>query len=105
AVRVCAGLCGVILLLRLVTLVWPEQIFHNYYWSHTRLDSILFGCCLALWQNPIMDGDAWRPKHWHAMLATAAILLTFVVRDQVFRETIRYSIQGAALFVLFSYAL
>lgn len=106
AARLCLAACAFILLLRFGTLLLePEQLYRNYYWSHTRMDSILFGCCLALWQNPVMDGKAWRPKHWHAALAFAAILMTFVIKNEIFRETARYSIQGAALFVLFSYTL
>ena len=97
--------CVAILALRFLTLIEPSLLGRNYYWSHTRLDSILFGCCLALWQNPIMDRQAWRPKHWHAVLATCLILSTLVIPDEVFRHTLRYSIQGAGLFVLFSYAL
>jgi peptidoglycan/LPS O-acetylase OafA/YrhL len=33
------------------------------------------------------------------------IILTFAIRSEVFRQTLRYSIQGAALFVLFSFVL
>lgn len=101
----CALFCVAIFGLRLLTFIEPSEITRNYYWSHTRMDSILFGCGLALWQNPVLDRDAWRPRHWHAFVAVIAILTTFVIRDEVFRETIRYSIQGVGLFVLFSYAL
>lgn len=105
AFAICVGLCGLALALRFVTLLDEYSLFRNYYWSHTRLDSILFGCCLALWQNPLMDERAWKPGEWYFAGAIGAILLTFLVRDEVFRQTIRYSIQGAALFVIFSYAL
>ena len=33
-------------------------------------------------------------------LALLALLMTFIVRDETFRETIRYSIQGIALMPL-----
>jgi peptidoglycan/LPS O-acetylase OafA/YrhL len=77
----------------------------NYYWSHTRLDSILFGCCLALWQNPAVDQGAWKPKQRHVLAALAVLLACLAVRSDAFRETVRYSLQGVALFVLFSAAL
>lgn len=105
AFAICVALCLAALALRLVTTVDPYSLFRNYYWSHTRIDSILFGCCLALWQNPLMDDGAWKPKESHLILALAAILLSFAIRDEMFRQTIRYTIQGAALFVIFSYAL
>jgi peptidoglycan/LPS O-acetylase OafA/YrhL len=69
------------------------------------MDSILFGCILALWQNPLLDRDAWRPSPLHVLLALATLLVTFLLRDELFRQTIRYSLHGAALFVLFSYVL
>jgi peptidoglycan/LPS O-acetylase OafA/YrhL len=105
AARLCVLWCAMILALRIVTLTHPESIEHNYYWSHTRLDSILFGCCLALWQNPVMDEGAWKPKHWHAIAALLVIFASFAIRSEAFRATLRYSIQGAALFVIFSYVL
>ena len=97
--------CVVILGLRFATLIFTDDLSRNYYWSHTRLDSLLFGCCLALWQNPMLDPDAWKPKNSHVAAAVLAVLATFLIRDPLFRETIRYSIQGIALFVLFSFVL
>jgi len=105
AAKFCFFTCIAILAMRFITMIEPTSIFRNYYWSHTRLDSILFGCCLALWQNPIMDKGAWKPNHWQAAMATCFILSTFVIPADLFRQTIRYSIQGAGLFVLFSYVL
>jgi peptidoglycan/LPS O-acetylase OafA/YrhL len=101
----CAAACVVILGLRFSSLIWFEKISFNYYWSHTRMDSILFGCILALWQNPLLDRGAWRPRPWHVVAALATILLTLLFRDELFRHTIRYTLHGVALFVLFSYVL
>jgi peptidoglycan/LPS O-acetylase OafA/YrhL len=101
-----AGGCVFILLLRFVT-VWlfPALVPENYIWTHTRLDSILFGCILAMYQNPLIDEDSWRPRRWHAAIATLLILSTFAIRGDIFRQTVRYSIQGVGLFVLFSFVL
>ncbi|RZK88886.1 MAG: acyltransferase, partial [Methylobacterium sp.] len=78
----------------------------NYSWTHTRIDAILFGCCLGLWNNPVIPADrAWRPKPWHVAAAAAVILATLAVRNPAFRETLRYTLQSAALFVPFSAAL
>ena len=105
AARWCAIACIVVLAIRVVNVAVLPDFSRNYYWSHTRLDSILFGCCLALWNNPALDRDAWRPRGWHVAAAIAVLLACLAIRDAVFRETLRYSLQGAALFVLFSAAL
>ena len=105
AARWCAIACIMVLAIRVVNVVVLPDFSRNYYWSHTRLDSILFGCCLALWNNPALDRDAWRPRGWHVAAAIAVLLACLAIRDAVFRETLRYSLQGAALFVLFSAAL
>ena len=102
---VCAGACMVILALRFATPLWFGDVERNYYWSHTRMDSILFGCVLALWNNPLLDEDAWKPRFLHVLIALAVLAATFVIGDSTFRFIIRYSLQGAALFVLFSYVL
>ncbi len=80
-------------------LIGESEIF---YWSHTRIDSIIFGTILAMWQNPVIDTNAWRPRPIHIALAIGIIATSLLVRSPAFRETIRYSIQGASLFVIFS---
>lgn len=96
------ALCVMVLLVRIFNVILLPDYSFNYYWSHTRIDSILFGCCLAVWQNPMLDEEAWRPKPWQGGLAVAFLLLTFLIRNEAFRESIRYTIQGACLFVLFA---
>jgi peptidoglycan/LPS O-acetylase OafA/YrhL len=74
------------------------------YATDTRLDSILFGCVLALWGNPVLDQ---RPRHsWAAsILGLVVLLATFVIRNPEFRETFRYTFQGLALMPLFIAAI
>jgi peptidoglycan/LPS O-acetylase OafA/YrhL len=77
----------------------------TYYASDTRIDSIIFGCILAIVANPkqqLNRSTAMSRVDW-AVLAAAigALLLTLLYRDAAFRETIRYSIQGLALMPLF----
>jgi peptidoglycan/LPS O-acetylase OafA/YrhL len=102
----CLGVCGAVLAIRCVN-VWRLADYSlNYSWTHTRIDAILFGCCLGLWNNPVIPGDrAWRPRAWHVGLSLAAILGTLAVRDPAFREGLRYTLQSAALFVPFAYLL
>jgi peptidoglycan/LPS O-acetylase OafA/YrhL len=101
---VIVALCALTLAVRLYNAATLPNFALNYYWSHTRIDSILFGACLAVWNNPA-DRDSWMPRAWHAGAAVAAIVLTFVIRDPVFRETFKYTIQGIALFVIFAFLL
>lgn len=104
------GLCGVVLLWRCI-LVWGlgSHADRTYVASDTRVDSILFGCALALYGNPMLDGSsrvsdrAWK---WGLLPAgLLLLLLTFVYRDPAFRETFRYSLQGVALTPVFVVAL
>ena len=101
----CAAACGIALLIRIVSVFLIPDPERLYYWTHSRFDSILFGACLAFWHNPALDDGAWRPKTVHVLAAIAALLLCLAIRNEVFRHTIRYSIQGVALFVLFSWVL
>jgi peptidoglycan/LPS O-acetylase OafA/YrhL len=103
--QVCALLCVAVLLVRVVTVTLQGPVAGIYYWTHTRVDSILFGACLAAWNNPVLDEDAWRPRTWHFAGGLAVLLGCLAVRDPMFRETVRYSLQGAALYVIFSYII
>jgi len=101
----CAAACAAVLLVRCWYVLALGETFATYYLTHTRIDSILFGCVLALWQNPVLDRGAWRPGRGWTAAALTLLAATLAVRSPLFRETIRYSLQGVALFVLFSSAL
>jgi peptidoglycan/LPS O-acetylase OafA/YrhL len=105
AALICAVACAVILGIRFLDAFLLKDITLNYYWSHTRMDSILFGCILALWNNPAIDEHAWRPSKLAVVGALVLLALCLAVRGDLFRETIRYTLQGIALFVIFSAAL
>lgn len=87
----------------------------NYSGSDTRIDSILYGCILALAFNPMQGQQPSSPASGHgpmtaldwALLAAALALLlvTLIFRSQMFRETIRYSLQGLALMPIFYFAI
>ena len=109
-----AGICGLVLLWRCVLVFKLHSLdmtfgpvtypLRTMYGTDTRLDSILFGCVLALWGNPVLDE---KPKpNWLACAAGVVVLLaTFVIRNQEFRETFRYTLQGLALMPLFVAAI
>lgn len=72
--------------------------------TDTRLDGLLFGCALAVWGNPVLDGTQIRRAHWLWLLLPACMLLllaSFLIRSVSFRETWRYTIQGLALMPVF----
>ncbi len=101
--KVIAVLCGAVLLWRCVLFfglhVSVERI---YYATDTRIDSILFGCALAVFCNPVLDRPVRvRWLRWAVPLAAVVLAVTFVVRSDAFRETLRYSLQGLALVPIF----
>jgi peptidoglycan/LPS O-acetylase OafA/YrhL len=102
--------CLVVLAWRIYLVQSPDFVpDRTYYASDTRIDSIIYGCMLAVVTNPVRQPH--RPgtmslAQW-AVLATAAgtLLLTLLYRDPTFRETTRYTIQGLALMPLFYFAV
>ena len=106
AALVCLAVCAVSLACRTYNVCTLANFDLNYQMSHTRIDSILFGCCLAVWNNPILErGRVYKPTLLHIAAALGILLFCLVIRDERFRESLRYTLQGIALFVLFSDAL
>jgi peptidoglycan/LPS O-acetylase OafA/YrhL len=111
-VAVLAVVCLAVLGWRMYLVAQPNfDISRTYYSSDTRVDSIIFGCLLALIANPkAAKPDTTNPflqKISAILLAAAAILLvvTLVWRGVYFRETFRYSLQGLALMPVFYFAI
>jgi peptidoglycan/LPS O-acetylase OafA/YrhL len=81
----------------------------TYYASDTRIDSIAYGCILALVMNPIRQRSrtgTMSPAQWALLaVAAAALLFALLYRDPAFRETARYSLQGLALMPVFYFAV
>jgi peptidoglycan/LPS O-acetylase OafA/YrhL len=103
------GLCALVLLWRCVLVfAFHASGDRTYMASDTRLDSILFGCALAVWKNPVLDEPILRARWWKYVIAPCALLVLaacLLVRSPDFRETARYSLQGAALTFLFVAAI
>ena len=105
------GLCVAVMAWRFaLVLVLHVSTDRTQLCSDTRIDSILFGCALAMWNNPALDsvepGVGWALQTDVALFAGLAILvLTFTVRDISFRETGRYTLQGMALTPVFVAAI
>ncbi|HEY5959842.1 MAG TPA: acyltransferase [Polyangiaceae bacterium] len=106
------GACALALIWRCVLVVGmgshPER---TALCSDARFDSILFGCALALWDNPAFEPNAESvelPSRWRLCVLPAAALLlvvTFAVRNPAFRETWRYTLQGVGLTAVFVAAI
>jgi peptidoglycan/LPS O-acetylase OafA/YrhL len=105
------GTCAVVLVWRCVLVyglhVGVERVSLC---SDTRVDSIAFGCALAVWKNPMLDGHDGRSDSpfWSRLLfllGVGLLLVTFLVRGPVFRETFRYTLQGIGLTPIFIMAM
>jgi len=103
------GLCALVLLWRCYLVFWCHASEdRTYLGSDTRVDSILFGCALAVWNNPVMDEVPLSERRWKYLYVPLAVLVIcgcLLVRGVQFRETFRYSLQGAALTVVFIAAI
>src|SRR5579883_3670238 len=103
------GICAIILLWR-CTLVYGlhSSELRTRVATDTRIDSILFGCILAIYGNPILDKVKYTAHQWLRIwlpLGILAIVFTLITREPQFRETFRYTIQGIALFPIFITAI
>jgi peptidoglycan/LPS O-acetylase OafA/YrhL len=78
-----------------------------YYATDTRFDSLLFGCIMGVWCNPVLDAApavASSPSFNGKailLLAMALLLATLLYRAPLFQKVVRYSLQGIALFPMF----
>lgn len=107
---VLAAICLCVLLWRLYLISLPGTVEHRIaFATDTRIDSILFGCCLALLYDPRSLSLNSRPmgvSHWVLLLCALVVLAsTFVIRNYEYRETYRYTIQGTALAPIFVLAV
>lgn len=103
------GLCAAILLWRCVLVFGlhaPKD--RTYVASDTRVDSILAGCLLAIWKNPVMDRDGPSDRDlltkW---LPLGAVMLgtSLVYRRPEFEQTLRYTLQSFGLLPFFVAAI
>ncbi|MGB3281224.1 MAG: acyltransferase [Pseudorhodobacter sp.] len=87
--------------------------FGSYEWAiysatDTRFDSLLFGCLLALMNGQGQSArlfGAGKVQHLWVLGGLLLVLASFALRGEVFRSTLRYSVQGVALMPLFYYAV
>ena len=103
------AICGAVLAWRiLLVFAFDATKDRTYVATDTRIDSILFGCVLGVFGNPALDPTRVSERAWKWLLlplGLAALIVSFLVFDQRFQETVRYTIQGLALFPLFVVAV
>jgi peptidoglycan/LPS O-acetylase OafA/YrhL len=102
---VLATLCAAVLAWRIIlVLALGSSRDRTYIASDTRIDSILFGCILGVFANPLLDRTSVGKRTWTFVLlplALAGLLVSFAIRLPQFQETVRYSLQGLCLFPVF----
>jgi peptidoglycan/LPS O-acetylase OafA/YrhL len=102
-------ICALVLVWRFVlvfALDAPKD--RTYVATDTRIDSILFGCILAVWSNPFLDSgaiDGRRLARQWLPLGVSVVLLSMVVRVHWFDQTLRYTLQGLGLIPFFMAAI
>jgi len=104
-----AALCVVVLVWRIVlSTVLYADFDRIYYATDTRIDSILFGCLLALWKPPVKTEhpERWGTLH-HVLISVsaAALAASFLLRNEEFRKTFQFSVVGLALMPLFHFSI
>ena len=93
----------------LLTMVIKPAGPWTYVATDARLDSILWGSVLAIRNNPVFEEDrSILPKGRElvcAALALVVLVATLVPRSDLYRGTLRYTLQPLALYAIFSYVM
>jgi peptidoglycan/LPS O-acetylase OafA/YrhL len=106
-------LCGLALIWRcyvVLVIGVPFKTLPRWSFSATdcRFDSILFGCVLAIRNNPyFQDGSKFlhRFKGAFAVGGLLLIALSIVIQEPYYRETLRSTLQSLGLYTIFYYCV
>ena len=106
---VIVGLCGGVLAWRLVL----SGVLHAdherlYRGTDTRVDAILAGCALAVYGNPVLDRSRISDRMWRWIglpLGAIVLAITSLVRQPLFQDAVKGSLQAAALIPFFVVAI
>ena len=94
------AVCLVVLAWRLWLVSQGASVNYLTMATDTRVDAILVGCVMALWRNPWLGRVAAPMSQRDGALAAvciAALLVTFLYRDEAFRLTLRFTVQSIAI--------
>lgn len=89
-------------------LLFDASEWEIYSLTDTRIDSIIWGCFLAVGLSAprAILSESFRKIHLFSFIAGLLVIaMTLIVRDEIFRSTIRYTIQGVALIPVFFYSI
>jgi peptidoglycan/LPS O-acetylase OafA/YrhL len=105
-----AGAAVIVLLWRTaIVLLWhPASSARTWAATDTRIDSILWGCVLALWRNPALNPSSAQSlaSVKFCLLALAVLATTLIFYPNTFfRETLRYTLESVSLMPLFCAAI
>lgn len=108
------GIALIVIALAALIWRWILTVYFNvdptrtYYATDTRFDSIIFGCLLAIFKNPMLEKSETTMGLKQLGIiggALTLLLVSLLFRDDIFRETLRYTVQGIALMPLFYYSI
>ena len=103
------AICGLVLVWRcFLVFSLHASSDRTYLASDTRVDSILYGCALAIGGNPMLDEPRTSPAWMRRVLLPIGVILlgvAFLYRAPWYRETLRYTMQGVALVPIFIVAI
>jgi peptidoglycan/LPS O-acetylase OafA/YrhL len=74
--------------------------------TDARLDSILWGCLLALRNNPLYGDRSLPPRRYERVVFWSAVVFFILValpQSPLYKDTLRYTLQALDLYVLFRY--
>lgn len=106
--RILFVLCLAALCWRLIVYVPLHVKVWTYFATDCRFDSILWGCILALRNNPRFGDPPLVPQRLRFPSFLCGLLLiggTLVQKSMLFRETFRYTIQAIGLYLIFFFVL
>ena len=75
----------------------------TYELTHLRFDALLFGCLLAcMAHDRTLLYYVGAARGWGIWAGLAVLLASILFRDDIYRATFRYSLQGCGLFMIFA---
>ena len=84
-----------------------EEARYNriFFGTDTRVDCIILGCAMAVFGNPAIESDRQvsveRLKYLYLPAGFMLLLSTLLIRNLVFRDTLRYTFQAIAFYPFF----